>query len=135
MSRPAARDPLILQVSRAIDCFREARAAIRETFSIVSAAEVVGRVLSHEIPRYGYCRNGLEYYVHGVGYTVILRNGAQVHIDSVGERDCFSIYDLRNFLEEDTEEDSPSIPELERVCADLVDSGELSRVGAITFAL
>ena len=88
------------RVTAALASFAEAKAAIESPFDVMSAAEIVSAVLQGRMPREGRCVNGLEYFVHGVGYTIMIDSGGQVHFDGGdgGIGDVFSAYDIQEFL-------------------------------------
>lgn len=122
-------------VEHALASFEEARRVIERTFGASSASDIVAKVLRGEMPRNGLCDNGLEYMVHGVGYTVVLTSGAQVHIDSGGDSDCFTLYDLRFYLQDAETGNAPSVADLAEVCEVLSRAGRLRRVDEIGFEL
>lgn len=78
--------------------FAEAKGAIEATFAAQSAPEIVRSVLRGDQPREGVCLNGLEYLVHGVGYTVVLPSEGHVHFDGSAEGDFFTQDDVALFL-------------------------------------
>lgn len=119
----------------AINCFIAARSVMRETFGVTAASEVVAQVLQRRAERNGRCRNGYEYIVHGVGYTVVFPSGAQVHIDSCGEgRDCFKVYDLQFFLN-DAVEGEVSLQSITEACNAYARSGRIRKIDEVTFEL
>ncbi|MGC4810921.1 DUF6896 domain-containing protein [Micromonospora sp. DT228] len=116
-----------------IDAFFEARRIISRCLGVASAAELVAAVLNGSVPRNGHCQDGVEYMVHGVGYTVTFSNDAQAHIDASGaQRDCFKLYDLRFYLDEITD-DIPSLEALSTACDGYAQKGALRRVDKVTF--
>jgi hypothetical protein len=86
-------------VRSAVEAFYQARAVMMEDFGAHRASEVVSAVLNGSKPRQGSCVNGWGYFVHGVGYTVVLPYEAQLHIDAGDNADVISVFDLRFYLE------------------------------------
>jgi hypothetical protein len=116
--------------------FREAKVAIGTSFSADSAAEIVSAVVNGKMPRRGRCSNGLEYFVHGVGYTVITEAGGQAHIDSCGaDGDCFSVYDVRFFMETAGFETVPDIADIRSACQRLATSGVVRQLDPNRFSI
>ncbi|RMI45548.1 DUF6896 domain-containing protein [Streptomyces triticirhizae] len=88
------------EVSLALNAFRAGREAMARHFGAASAAHFLRAVLDGARPREGTTSEGLEYFVHGVGYTITLADGGEVHLDaerSGGE--CFKAYDICLYLE------------------------------------
>ncbi len=83
----------------ALALFLQAKKDIELTFSVGSAAEIVSAVLKGRKAREGRTLSGREYFVHGIGYTVVMPSGGNVHFDSGdrGEGDVFSVHDVRFF--------------------------------------
>ncbi|MDT7784493.1 MAG: hypothetical protein QOF58_2912 [Pseudonocardiales bacterium] len=86
-------------VRAAVEAFYQARAAMMKDFRARTASDVVSAVLTGSMPRQGNCANGWGYFVHGVGYTVVLPSEAQLHIDAGKDVDVISVFDLRFYLE------------------------------------
>jgi hypothetical protein len=109
----------------ALAAFVLAKSAIELTFDATSATEIVSAVLKGQKAREGRCVNGLEYFVHGIGYTVVTPSGGQVHYDSgdAGEGDVFSANDIRFFLETSQHMPVPAIDDIKRILNDLRSSG------------
>ncbi len=107
---------------------------MESTFGVASASAVVRKVVTHDRPRCGHCDNGLKYFVHGIGYSVVFPSGATAHIDSGPHGDCFSVYDIAGFLNDDRLGIEVSVAEVTTACEDLVVSGVLRRVDATTLA-
>ncbi len=122
-----ARDAVLA----ALASFAQAKAAMEETFRVRSAAEVVSAVLRGRMPREGHCLNGLEYFVHGIGYTVVTASGGQVHFDSGDEvsTDVFSVHDIRAFLETSGYEYVPTIEDVRDALSQLELLGKVRRYG------
>ncbi|NIL58212.1 DUF6896 domain-containing protein [Salinispora arenicola] len=127
-------DAVFAEVSGAIDGLLDARRLVADVFGVSSASSLVRRVLDGEIHRQGHFPNGLEYFVHGVGYTVVFDNGAQAHLDACdGDGgDCFTVYDARGFLQ-DTSERVPSLESVREVCDEWVARGQLGMSGEATY--
>ncbi|MFC8850353.1 MULTISPECIES: DUF6896 domain-containing protein [unclassified Micromonospora] len=127
-------DAVVAEVSSAIDGLLHARRLVAEAFGVSSASSLVRRVLDGEVPRQGHFLNGLEYFVHGVGYTVVYDSGAQAHLDACdGDGgDCFTVYDVRGFLR-DTCDQVPSLESIREVCNEWVARGQLSMSGEATY--
>jgi hypothetical protein len=113
----------------------EARAAMEATFGVTGAPAIVSAVLKGVRPRTGRCLNGLEYFVHGIGYTVVFPSGGQAHIDGGPTGDIFSVYDLSFFLETLDDDPVPSSEALTVELDALVSAGELSQVAVGKFAV
>ncbi|MEU9122471.1 hypothetical protein AB0C96_21860 [Streptomyces sp. NPDC048506] len=105
--------------------FREAKKAIEETFNASSAPEIVAAVLRHDLPRDGVCANGFSYSVHGIGYTVTLPDGGQVHLDGSRDGDFFKVYGLAFYLESSSKFEEMDISAIKHECAILVERGEI----------
>lgn len=129
-------DAVFAEVSGAIDGLLDARRLVADVFGVSSASSLVRRVLDGEIHRQGHLPNGLEYFVHGVGYTVVFDNGAQAHLDACDSDsdggDCFTVYDVRGFLQ-DTSERVPSLESVREVCDEWVARGQLGMSGGATY--
>lgn len=115
----------------ALALFLQAKKDIELTFSVESAAEIVSAVLKGRKAREGRTLNGLEYFVHGIGYTVVMPSGGNVHFDSGdrGEGDVFSAHDIQLFLETSGHVPVPAIEEVKSTLSDLHSSGMLLRFG------
>jgi hypothetical protein len=116
-------------VAGALAVFAQAKQDIELTFSAGSAADIVSAVLKGRQDRQGRTLNGLEYFVHGIGYTVVVPAGGQVHVDSgdPGEGDVFSAYDIRLFLESSGHAPLPTIDDIRLVLNGLHSKGALMR--------
>lgn len=121
-------------VHAALASFVEARAALEETFGVAGAPSIVQEVLSGHQPREGRCRNGLEYFVHGIGYTVVLADGCPAHIDGSDHGDVFTAYDVRSFLSECIEE-PPPVEIVNAELGELETAGALRRVDEMTYCM
>jgi hypothetical protein len=120
-------------IEAALASFAEAKAAIEETFCVVGAPEIVSAVLAGSRPRQGLCAGGLEYFVHGIGYTVVFPDGGQIHIDGdASGDDVFSCYDMSFFLESSSKA-SLSAREIQDLLDELVGSDRLRRAGSKKF--
>jgi hypothetical protein len=115
--------------------FRNAKNAIEETFEASRAPEIVSAVLSHSFPRNGTCSNGYAYTVHGIGYTVTLPDGGEVHLDGSPEGDCFTVYDLELFFETSSEFHEMNIGEIERECSRMEGEGLLRKTRTGVYVL
>jgi hypothetical protein len=115
----------------ALALFLQAKRDLELTFSAGSASEIVSAVLKGQKTREGHTLNGLEYFVHGIGYTVVMSSGGNIHFDSGdrGEGDVFSAHDIQFFLETSGRNPVPAIDEIKSVLNDLNSSGILSRYG------
>ncbi|MGY0234419.1 DUF6896 domain-containing protein [Longispora urticae] len=123
-------------VECALDSFRKAREHIFEAFGKPSASELVSAVLAGEIPRRGKLPNGLEYFVHGIGYTVVLGTGSHVHVDASEMGDSFSVYDIDFFFKsDDAEIIAPELLTITEICDRLVIGGTLGKVGERHYVL
>lgn len=116
-------------VLAALNSFLQAKAAIERTFAAGSAPEIVAAVLQGRMPRQGRCDNGLEYFVHGVGYTVVTDSGGPVHIDGTEAGDVVSVYDLRAFFESAEIDHVPNVEDIRIACNELRSEGILHEVG------
>ncbi len=114
-------------VRAVLESYRWARQAMTISTGCPDARAVVRRVLDRDLPRQGTLDNGLEYDVHGIGYSVVMPSEAQVLIDAGDVADVFSAYDIEMYL--DFAEDG-LLPKLsiEQVVAALT---ELSAEGAV----
>jgi hypothetical protein len=122
-------------VSRTLDAYRLARSKMEGAFAASSASAIVSEVNRGERARQGKLPDGLEYFVHGIGYTVTLPAGGQVHIDSSPDGDSLSIYDIQHFMETSGEENVPGLTAITDVCDEKVRSGELSAISEWQFLL
>ncbi|GAB3900338.1 DUF6896 domain-containing protein [Kibdelosporangium lantanae] len=112
-------------VEIALLSFAAGKASIEETFGVRGANQVVRAVLTGSRPRRGRCLDGREYFIHGIGYTVVFFDDGQVHIDGdVDDNDVFSSYDVSFFLKTSGIE-TVSDREIRPLLDDLVDSGRL----------
>lgn len=121
-------------VRSAVASFFLARRLVADSFGTASASELVSAVLSGVHPRRGFCSNGWEYFVHGVGYTVVMPDGAQLHIDGSNSGDVLSLYDIRFYMES-LDCVVPSIDEVRRDCDLLATAGNLMQVDEVRYAL
>lgn len=108
-----------------IRVFSEARSKIEATFGRQSSEGIVSAVLRGEKPREGVVATGEEYFVHGIGYTVVLQNGGQVHLDSWEGGDILSIYDIQRFLVTSQADPVPDIDNITSACEDMCLEGLL----------
>jgi hypothetical protein len=115
--------------------FAQARAAIKATFGVGSAPEIVAAVLHGERSRNGVCNNGWEYYVHGVGYTVVLPSGGQVHLDGSEQGDFFTAYDVSFFLETEEGLDKIDAVTVKAWCETMCERNLLCRAGESKYSL
>jgi hypothetical protein len=121
-------------VRSAVDAFYQARAVMADGFSVQSASAVVSAVLDGSKPRKGKCVNGWDYFVHGVGYTVVLPSEAQLHIDAGKSTDVISLYDIRFYLES-LGCDVPELADLRGQCEALVREGVLGALDGTKYEL
>lgn len=117
-------------VQTVLVAFKAAKEAIETTFGVAGAPAVVGLVLKGFKPREGVCLNGLEYSVHGIGYTVVFPDEGQAHIDGSVDGDLFSVHDVSFFLESSGVDPVPDIEVLEVELEKLLRSGSLHKAGA-----
>jgi hypothetical protein len=120
---------------RMLESFTKASAAIRATFSADSAPQIVAAVLKGEMPRNGTCINGWDYYVHGVGFTVVLPSGGQVHFDGSAYGDFFTIHDVTFFLETSEELDEIGLPLVRAWCETMCEQNKLRCLGDAKYSL
>jgi len=116
------------QLTEALNDFRKAKRAIEETFEASSAPEIVSAVLSHSLPRSGTCSNGFDYSVHGIGYTVTLPDGGEVHLDGSRQGDCFTLYDLELYFETSSRFEEMDVEDIERECSLMTEQGVLQKI-------
>jgi hypothetical protein len=111
--------------------FVQAKQDIERTFAVASAADVVSAVLKGRKAREGRTLNGLEYFVHGIGYTVVVQSGGQVHFDSgdTGHGDVFSAHDVLLFMETSGDIQLPAVAAVKSALNDLSSEGALMRFG------
>ncbi|MFG2055212.1 DUF6896 domain-containing protein [Micromonospora sp. NPDC048930] len=121
-------------IRAAVHAFVDARRLVHDVFATASAAELVQRVIRGEIPREGSLGQGVAYAVHGVGFTVVGADGAQVHIDSCDQLDCFNVYDIRMYLSELVDE-LPSISTISEICDRCGAEGLIRKVDDVTYAI
>jgi hypothetical protein len=120
---------MVTSIREVVHIFREARSRIEETFGRESAKDIVSAVVQGEKPREGITASGEEYFVHGVGYTVVLPNGGQVHMDSSRDGgEIFSVYDMQLFFTTSLVELPPSVDVITRSCEELCMEGLLVKV-------
>jgi hypothetical protein len=122
-------------VSQALDAYQMARSQMEASFNLNSTRAIVSAVNRGDKPRQGRLSNGLEYSVHGIGYTVTLPSGGEIHIDSAPDGDSFSVYDIRQFIETSGEERVPDIFEITNVFKQKVRNGELSAISERKYLL
>ena len=115
-------------VQASIAAFASAKAAMEAQFGLVGAPAIVRSVLKGMVPRQGKLRDGSEYFVHGIGYTVVFSDEGQAHIDEdLG--DLFSVYDLSLHMQTSGVGPVPGIEELEAVLEVMTESGNLRKGG------
>jgi hypothetical protein len=122
-------------VERAIGGFSAASAAIKVTFNAESAPEIVSAVLKGRKPRNGVCDNGWEYYVHGVGFTVVLPSGGQAHFDGSKQGDFFTAHDIAFFLETAEGFDEISLQAIQSSCETMCERGIIRCLGDAKYSL
>ena len=122
-------------VQATIASLASAREAIEGEFGLVGAPAIVHSVLKGLVPRQGQLSGGSEYFVHGIGYTVVFPNEGPAHIDGSNLGDLFSVYDLSFYLETSGIDPVPDIEELEAVLDDMVESGALRKAGPRKYLL
>jgi hypothetical protein len=115
-------------IRAALASYMEAKAAMEVTFGVTGAPAVVAAVVQGSRPRSGLCTNGFEYFVHGIGYTVIHSNGGQIHIDGSANGDTFSTYDMSFFIETSTNSKTPSLGDVESELDTLATEGAIRRI-------
>ncbi|MEV7382057.1 DUF6896 domain-containing protein [Streptomyces lydicus] len=123
------------QLTEALNDFRNAKRAIEETFGASGAPEIVSAVLSHRLPRSGTCSNGFEYSVHGIGYTVTLPDGGEVHLDGSRQGDCFTPYDLELYFETSSKFEEMDVEDIERECSLMTRKGVLHEIRTRVYLL
>lgn len=118
-------------VTDVLASFVQAKQDIERTFGLASAADLVAAVLKGRKARVGRTLDGLEYFVHGIGYTVVVPSGGQAHFDSGdhGEGDVFSAYDILLFMETSGHVPLPPVDGVKAVLNDLSSEGKLMRFG------
>jgi hypothetical protein len=121
-------------IQSAVATFLQVRGLIADSLGSASATALVSAVLSGAVARRGTCKNGWEYFVHGVGYTVVTAAGGQVHIDGSDAGDVFSVYDIRFYLD-GIGCAVPSVDMIRRECDRLEASRSIERVDEIRYAL
>ncbi|MBE1488908.1 DUF6896 domain-containing protein [Plantactinospora soyae] len=122
---------MLRTIEDAIRQFYSAKALVEAALGVTSASQLTERVLRDEAIRHGHCR-GFEYSVHGVGYTVVSPGGEPVHIDSFGDKDGFTVYDIRAYLE-GSGDAVPAVDEIRFACDQLVDRGMIDRIDRATY--
>lgn len=122
----ATIDDLVRSVLRAFD---GARHAVRDTLTLGSARAVTAAVVAGEIPQEGDLADGAEYYWHGIGYTVVLAGGGQIHVDAApsGDADLVTVHDIHWFLES-SGMPAPSVDALDAACIRMCEEGLLDRI-------
>ncbi|MDG4770308.1 hypothetical protein [Solwaraspora sp. WMMD792] len=118
-------------VVRVLASFVQAKQEIERTFAVASAADIVSAVLRGRNAREGRTLSGLEYFVHGIGYTVVVQSGGQAHFDSgdTGQGDVFSAHDVLLFMETSGHMQLPAVSAVKSVLNDLSSEGALMRFG------
>jgi hypothetical protein len=116
---------MMTSVREVVHIFREARLRIEATFGRESAKDIVSAVVQGAKPRERFITGGEEYFVHGIGYTVVLPNGGQVHLDSSRNGDILSVYDIQQFFTTSLVEAAPGIDEITSSCDELCMEGLL----------
>jgi hypothetical protein len=133
MKGPAAVNEMVVA---AVSKFLSARDCVEGTFGVRGAENIVAGVLRGDHHRKGTCADGSEYLVHGVGYTVVLLGGGQVHIDAgANGLDVITSFDIQFFLETAPPGVETDIVEIEEQCSLLVDRGFLGRVTSRRYSL
>jgi len=122
-------------VSSALDAFRMARSQMEDAFHADSTSAIISAVNRGEKPRRGKLPDGLEYFVHGIGYTVSLPSGGEIHIDSAPGGDSFSVYDIQQFVETSGEERDLDTSAIANVCEGKARSGELTALSEWKYLL
>lgn len=122
-------------LDEALRCFVQASAAVKATFHADSASGIVAAVLQGERARNGVCDNGWEYFVHGVGYTVVVPSGGQVHFDGSVQGDFFTAYDMSFFSETVDGADKVDVATVNVWCETMCERGSLRRVGKFKYSL
>jgi hypothetical protein len=116
-------------VRASIASFSEAKEAMEAEFGLVGAPAIVHSVLKGAVPREGKLRDGSEYFVHGIGYTVVSSGAGQAHIDGSNIGDLFSVYDLSFYMETSGVDPVPDIEDLEAVLEGMAECGKLQKAG------
>jgi len=122
---------LLGNVESAIVDFYRAKRLMEEELLVTAASQVVERANRGEVARHGRGQ-GFVYSIHGIGYTVVLPSGAPAHIDSLGDEDGFTSYDIRAYLDE-VLETVPSIEEIRLACDLCAAQGLIVKVDAATY--
>jgi hypothetical protein len=123
-------------VGDAVSKFLHARDCLEETFGVRGASKVVADVLGGERERSGSCVGGLEYLVHGIGYTVVQPDGGQLHIDAgKDDRDVITVYDIQLFLETASPGVEVDVAEIEECCSVLAERWVLEALAPRRYAL
>lgn len=119
-------------VMDALASFVQAKRDIELTFAAGSTEEIVSAVLKGRKAREGRTLGRLDYFVHGVGYTVVVPSGGQVHFDAgeLGQGDVFSAYDIKVFLETSGNASQPDVESIKQVLMDLHSAEMLVRFGS-----
>jgi hypothetical protein len=112
-------------VSEALVEFVRGRDSLRRAFGVADAAEIVEAVLRSGKPREGETPDGWAYFVHGIGYTVILPGGGEIHIDAGRTGDTVSVHDVLGYLESVGESPTPEVAEIRSVLDALVAEGHV----------
>jgi hypothetical protein len=122
-------------LEQVLESFSQAYAAILDTFRADSAPQIVSAVLKGEMPRNGSCINGWAYYVHGIGFTVVLPSGGQVHFDGSEQGDFFTVYDISFFLETAEGLDDVDQSEIIKWCNAMCERKALRCLGGVRYSL
>jgi hypothetical protein len=118
---------MMTSIRGVIHIFRESRSRIEATFGKESAKDIVLAVVQGEKAREGVIATGEEYFIHGVGYTVVLPNAGQVHVDSSRNGDILSVYDIQQFFTTSLMEEAPDIEKITIACEELCLEGLLAK--------
>lgn len=117
------------RVSAALDSFREAKRIMDDFSGGTTATDLVKAVHENRIDRNGRTPAGHEYAVHGIGYTVTLGNGGDVHLDgSQAGEDCFKVYDVIRYLDTAEGPDAPAVAAVVPLLEERVERGELGKL-------
>lgn len=120
-------------VRHAVSEFTAAKAAMHESFGIDNAGDIAAAARQGGMPAKGMCANDLEYFTHGIGYTVVHPNSAQVHIDAGSTGDVFTAHDLEFYLADAYPQLDYDVAAIKEECYQLLTQGLLEAASAGTY--
>ena len=98
MSVITAETALTPHLRDVLAAWRGARHEMEMLLGVATAGAVVEGMHRGAWPRRGTLPDGVAYFGRGIGYTVVLPDGGQVHLDASDGGDSFTVSDLMMFF-------------------------------------